>query len=385
MTFKRFAKALTLVGLAAMLGCGNSSDNNDDFIPPPSGGTQIAPFGVYVMTNATISNSIREFVRNGDGTLTFLKDFTTGGNGDGTDLAGASGSLVFQPGTNRFYAVNAGSNTVSALILGTDGTLGVASTVSSNGARPVSVTFANDLVYVLNYGDPNTNQPANISGFRFVGAQLVPIPDSTQLLSTDFPDPAQIGFHNSGSVLVVTERGTDNIVTFRLDSNGAALPGVSQGSNGDGPSGIDFTPNGLLVVSEANSANAGAGSASVYNVGVDGSLVDLSLSVGNNQTGTSAARVYANAPYVFFTNVVSNTVSSYSLDANGSLGLLNGAAGGTGNNPTDLGVSDDGLYLYTLDQGSDDLSTFRINADGSLTDLNNGPAVPASAVGLVVR
>jgi 6-phosphogluconolactonase (cycloisomerase 2 family) len=88
---------------------------------------------------------------------------------------------------------------------------------------------------------------------------------------------------------------------------------------------------------------------------------------------------------VFCTNPLSDTVSSYTLDGAGNLTLNDGAAGNTGINPSDIGISDDGLYLYTLDQGSDSLSTFRINADGSLTDLNIGPAVPASAVGMVAR
>lgn len=386
MQFARYLKPLMMVGLAALFACGSSSD---DDTPPPQGGgqgTQIAPAGVYVMTNTPISNSIREFLRNGDGTLTFIKDFTTGGNGDASNLAGAAGSLVFQSATNRFYAVNAGSNTISAMVLGTDGEIAVLSTVSSNGVRPVSITFAGDLVYVLNYGDANTNQPASISGFKFVGAQLVPIQNSTQFLSAPNPDPAQIGFHTSGTVLVVTERATNNIITFRLDSNGAALPGVSQGSSGNDPAGFDFTPNGLLVVAEGNDNNAGAGSSSVYNVGQDGTLVDLSLGVNNGQTGTSHARIFPNAPYVYYTNTLSDSISLYTLDGNGLLNLQgNGQAALTGFGPTDLGVSYDALYLYTLDQTEDTISTFGIGPDGSLTPLNTQVAVPATAVGLVVR
>jgi 6-phosphogluconolactonase len=387
MQLARYLKPLMLVGLAALFSCGSSS-NNDTTPPPQSGGggTQIAPAAVYVMTNTNISNSIREFVRNGDGTLTYLNDFTTGGNGDASDLAGAAGSLVFQSATNRFYAVNAGSNTISAMVLGTDGEIAVLSTVSSNGVRPVSITFAGDLVYVLNYGDPNLNQPANISGFKFVGAQLVPIQNSTQVLSAPYPDPAQIGFHNSGTVLVVTERATNNITTFRLDSNGAALPGVAQGSVGNSPAGFDFTPNGLLVVAEGNDNNAGAGSSSVYNIGQDGTLVDLSVGVNNGQTGTSHARIFPNAPFVYYTNTLSDTISFYTLDANGNLLLQgNGQAALTGFGPTDLGISYDALYLYTLDQTEDTISTFSINPNGFLTPINAPVAVPATAVGLVVR
>ena len=386
MKLHSFFKVALSVGLALMLGCGDSSSDNND-VPPPSqgGGTQIAPFGAYVMTNAPINNTILTYIRTADGALTFSDEFTTGGNGDGTDLEGGQGSLVFQDGTNRFYCVNAGSDTVSALILGVDGGLAPVSTVTSNGARPISVTYTNDLVYVLNYGDVNTNQPANITGFRFVGSSLIPIPNSTQTLSVDHPDACQIAFHTTGTVLVVTERGTDNIITYVVDSNGVAQPGISQGSNGDDPAGIDFTPNGLLVVSEGNNANIGAGSSSVYIVAQNGSLVDTSISVGNNQTGTHGVKVYGNAPYVFYTNTESDTVSSYTLDGQGILTLNAGDAGNTGDAPRDIKVSADSQYLYTLDGGSDALSTFRINANGSLTDLNMGPTLPATSVGLVVR
>lgn len=384
MKIGRYLKPLCVLGLAAMLGCGDSSNDTIANVAGGGGGqAQIAPFAVYTMTNAPISNSIREYIRQADGTLVFRDEFTTGGNGDGTDLSGAGSSLDFQSSTNRFYAVNAGSNTLSAMVLGTNGGIQVLSTVTSNGARPISVTHFNDLVYVLNYGDAVT--PANISGYRMVGAQLVPIQGSTQTLSAPNPDPVQIGFHPTGTVLVVTERGTDNIVTFVVDSNGVAQPGVSQGSNGLDPSGITFNPNGLLVVAEANAGVVGGGSSSVYDVAVNGTLVDKSISVGNNQTGTAQGRVYTNAPYVFFCNTLSNTVSTYTLDGAGNLALLDGAAGFTGTAPTELGVSADNQYVYTLNQASDTLSTFRINADGSLTDLNFNPAIPATAVGLVVR
>lgn len=377
-----------MVGLAAMLGCGDSNSNNNNNTPPPSSGgqVQVAPAAVYVMTNNGIPNQIAEYRRDANGSLSYVNQFSTGGNGDGTELEGAHSPLFFQASTNRFYAVNAGSNTISAMVLGTDGSLNVLSTVSSNGVRPVSIAASGDLVYVLNYGNINTNSPANITGFRLVGSQLQPIPNSTLALSTAHPDATQIGFHPTGTVLVVCERGTDRITTFQVDSNGLAVNPLVQASNGADPSGFDFTPNGLLVVAEANSANLGAGSASVYNVGVDGNLVDLTVSEPNGQTGTSHARVYTNAPFAFTSNTESDTVSSYALDGNGNLTLVgNGANAVTGFSPTELGISNDALYLYTLNQDSDNISSFSIGANGSLTPLNGAVSVPASAVGLVVR
>lgn len=376
-----------MVGLATMLGCGDSNSNDNTAPAPSTGGqVQVAPAALYVMSNNGIPNTIAEYRRDANGSLSYVNAFSTGGNGDGTDLEGSHGSLVFQASTNRFYAVNAGSNTISAMVLGTDGSLTVLSTVSSNGTRPVSIAAIGDLVYVLNYGNPGANVPANITGFRLVGSQLQPIANSTQSLSAANPDPAQIGFHPTGTVLVVSERGTDRLTTFQVDSNGVAGTPQPQASNGADPAGFDFNPNGLLVVAEGNNANIGAGSASVYNVGVDGNLVDLTISEPNGQTGTSHARVYTNAPFAFFTNTEADTVSSYGLDGNGDLTLVgNGANAITGFGPTELGISNDALYLYTLNQDADTISSFSIGANGALTPISAPVSVPASAVGLVVR
>lgn len=386
MKIGQYVKLLMLVGLAAMLGCGNSSD--DITAPPPSsgGGPQIAPAAVYVLTNNGIPNTISQYRRTTDGSLSYVDDFSTGGNGDGTDLEGTYGALTFQSSTNRFFAVNPGSNTISAMILGTDGSMSVLSTVSSNGTRPVSIATVGDLVYVLNYGDVTTNQPANISGFRFTGSQLQPIANSTQFLSSAHPDAAQIGIHPTGSVVVVTERGNDNIVTFVVDAAGAVGTGVSRGTNGLSPSGFDFTPNGLLIVAEANDSVVGQGTTSVYNVAVDGSLVDLTVARANGQTGTSSAKSFNFGPYVFAANTDSDNISTYSIDGDGNLTLQgNGNAAATGQGPTDLGVSYDYLYLYSLNRESDTVSTFSILDTGTLVSSNSVLAVPASSVGMVVR
>jgi 6-phosphogluconolactonase (cycloisomerase 2 family) len=83
---------------------------------------------------------------------------------------------------------------------------------------------------------------------------------------------------------------------------------------------------------------------------------------------------------------LSDTISFYTLDGNGVLNLQgNGQAALTGFGPTDLGVSYDALYLYTLDQTEDTISTFSISQNGSLNPINAPVAVPANAVGLVVR
>lgn len=386
MKLKSFSKVLLSLALTATLvACGDSSSDNTDVIPDNNNsGPAVAPAGVYTLTNTAISNSIRQYRREPNNVLTFVGDYTTGGNGDASDLDGTFGALAFQHGSNLFYAVNPGSNTISAMLLGTDGNISILSTVSSNGARPVSIAVFSNLVYVLNYGDVGQNIPANISGYRLVGAQLQPIPDSTQVLSTDFPAPAQIGFHPSGTVLVVTESGTNNIITYQVDSNGKAVPGISQGSNGNTPGGFKFTSGGLLVVSEGNNNAAGAGSASVYSVVAGGGLSDLTVSEGNGQTGTSSVEVL-NDVRAYTGNTSSDNISSYSLDGMGGLNLLSGVAEVTGDAPSAVTISLDQLNLYTLDSAANTITTFTIASDGSLNQVNLPITTPDNAVGLVAR
>ena len=65
------------------------------------------------------------------------------------------------------------------------------------------------------------------------------------------PGPAQVSFSPGGEVLVVTEKGTNLIDTFRVDEDGLAGQVVTHPSAGVTPFGFAFTRNGTLIVSEA--------------------------------------------------------------------------------------------------------------------------------------
>lgn len=382
------AKGLLVAGLTAfIMGCG---DSNNDTVIPPTGDTQpIAPFAVYTMTNAPAGNAIVELRRAANGTLQSVGTYPTGGLGSGDGLNGSTNALFFSPEVNRFYAVNAGNNTVSALVLGTDGTIAQLSTVSSGGVRPISVTAYIDIVYVLNAGDANTNTPASISGYRLVGNQLQGIPGSTRLLSAANPNPAQIEFSPNGNVLVVTERDTNRITSFTVTDGVAGQP-QPQASAGNTPFGFDFTPAGTLLVSEANVVGgapvANGSSVSSYSIGVNGAIVGISNAIADNQTAACWVEVSPTAPFAYVTNTASDNISIYSISANGSLVLQgNGDNAATGDAPVDLAISADSLYLYALNRGDDTLSAYRINADGSLTAINGLAGLPDNAAGLVAR
>jgi hypothetical protein len=65
-------------------------------------------------------------------------------------------------------------------------------------------------------GGPNALSDS-ITGFRLRNGQLFPIAGSIRALSTTAVGPAQIEFTPDGGTLVVTEKNTNNIVTFTID------------------------------------------------------------------------------------------------------------------------------------------------------------------------
>ncbi|MGE0487742.1 MAG: lactonase family protein [Vulcanimicrobiota bacterium] len=376
---------LALVLAAALFGCDSgSSDETPVFFPPV---VQVPPRAVYTMNNSPGGNQILVFGRMADGSLSVFGQFATGGTGSGDGLNGSTNALEFQAATNRFFAVNAGDNTVSMMQLAADGSLSVLDRVNTGGVRPISVTVSNDLVYVLNFGDAGT--PANIVGFRVNGNSLQAIANSTRGLSAPLPNPAQIEFNPAGNVLVVTERDTNFISTFTVNTATGLTAGPNfNGSAGATPFGFDFTPGGALVVSEAQQAVVDGSTVSSYTVDAGtGNLNQVSASVPDTETGACWVEVTPNGAFAYVTNTGSDSVSGYSVSNNGALALLDpgGVTGATGDGPVDEAITPEGDFLYVLNRTDGTLSIFAINGNGSLTPQPTFAGLPATPVGLVAR
>lgn len=384
MKLKNFLKlAVVAVIAATVIGC------DDDVVQPVANNntdvTLIPPAAVYTMTNDAASNAVREYRRASTGELAFVKDYPTGASGSGDNLNGASGSLIHVRGTNRFFTVNAGSNSVTYLSLGGDGTLTPVSTANSGGTRPISVTAFGNTVYVLNAGDAANNIPASISGLELVGTQLVPINGSTQALSAANPNPAQIAFHPAGTVLVVTERDTNRITTYVMNGNVAGAP-QAQVSSAITPSGFDFNTLGTMITAGATNNAGAAGTVSSHIVAANGTVAAVTGALGNNQTAPTAVEASKLTAHAYITNAGSNNLSIVNIDGQNNLTLQgNGNSIATGLNPTDLEISDDGLFLYVLNTGDDSISSYSVASDGSLTAIPGINGLPANSVGLVAR
>jgi 6-phosphogluconolactonase len=333
---------------------------------------------VYTLTNSASGNAVAVFDRARDGALTADGTVATGGAGTGAGL-GSQGALVLDG--DRLLAVNAGSNTISFLQVGRRGRVSLADVAPSGGVRPISLTVHGKVVYVLNAGDAAT--PANIHGFRALWGKLIPLPGSSRPLSVASPDPAQIEFSPDGRQLVVTEKATNMIVTYKLRFGYAGAPNA-QPSAGETPFGFAFDRRGRVIVSEAFGGAPDASVLSSYALAGDGTITPITPNVATTETAACWVIVTRNGRYTYTTNTGSNSISGYGIGNDGSLTLLDadGVTAATGATPIDLAMSRGSRFLYSLNSGVPEIQGFAVNGDGSLDALGAVGGLPAGSIGL---
>jgi 6-phosphogluconolactonase (cycloisomerase 2 family) len=339
--------------------------------------------GVYTQTNDPGGNQIIAFRRSGDGTLTQLGAYDTGGRGTGTPHLASQGSVVLSDDGRWLFAVNAGSDDLSVFAVAPDG-LALVERVDAGGVRPTSVAAHQDRLFVLSTGDQGA--PASLHGFRLGdGGQLTALEGSRRQLSRPDADPAQIGFSPDGGTLVVTERATDSISSYVVGQDGRIEGPTVIPSSGATPYGFDFTEAGVLVVTEAVGGKLGAASASSYALAGPGSLSLVSGSVGDTRSEVCWAAVTPDNRHVYVTNFGDGTISSYTIVADGALELLQPVAGTTVEGQKgvrDEALSRDGRYLFALHADVQQLFGWQVHQDGSLTPVGTFGDLPTTIAGL---
>jgi 6-phosphogluconolactonase len=353
--------------------------------PQGPAGPELALPALYTLANATTGNQVAGYLRSSNGNISRNGGYATNGKGLGAGL-GSQGALVFDEQSQRFFAVNAGDDSISMLSIGADGDLTAVSTVPSGGKRPVSITVHDGTVYVVNQGDlTGTPVGANISGFQVKGAALTAIPGSTQPLSaaTDV-HPTDLAFTPDGAFLVVAERFSSKLDTFKVVA-GVAQPGQFQASSGMQPFAFDFSPEGMLVVSEVGDGSLHGSSVSSYAISDAGALTPITAALATQQ-GAACWIVMAGG-YAFVANAATANLTGLVISETGALTLhdASGITAVAGPGATDLAVSPDRGFLYSLSGGAHTITPYTIHPDGSLTALPALPGVSTTAVGLAVR
>jgi 6-phosphogluconolactonase len=375
--FKATAAAGLAVAATALPGVAAAHDDRDDDNDHGSARTG----KVFTSTNGTAGNEVLVFDDTASG-LQLRQRIATQGTGTGGGL-GSQGAITLS-GDGRFlFVVNAGSHSVSTFRVGARG-LRLISVVPSGGLAPTSVTEMGGLVFVL-----NTMGAGGVMGFANLRGRLLPIANSARGLSASGGTaPAQVGFTDDGDTLVVAERATNLLTTYRVMDDASLSPPQANASAGMTPFGFAFDQRGTLLVSEAfgGAANASALSSYRFADAAPQTPVVISASVGTQQTAACWVAVTPNGRYAYLTNTGSGTVSLYRIGRDGRVALAQSVAAGTaGTGPIDAYVSENGRKLFVLNGRVQQIAAYRIAGDGSLTAAGGASGLPAGSVGLVAN
>ena len=251
--------------------------------------------------------------------------------------------------------------------------------VPCGGSEPVAVAQHGDLVYVVNAG-----AASNVTGFHLNwDGKLRQIPNSTAFLSAGNSGASSLAFSPNGQILLVTEKLTNNIDAFSVQTNGTLAPIVVNPSAGSGLFAVLFAPSGVALAVETGPAGGNNASAiSSYTVAADGTLSPVSASVPTLGAATCWHVITPNGKFVYTANAATGTVSGFAIAATGALTPVAGtivATNPSGSVDLDMGISADGKFLYTLNAGTGTVSGFSINQDGTLTSTGEVGGLPAAA------
>ena len=332
---------------------------------------------VFVQTDNSAGNAVVAYHRAPDGTLTLAGTYPTGGAGgilagSVVDHLASQGSLSYDRLHGLLYAVNAGSDTVSAFAAFGD-RLALRQVVSSGGTFPVSVTVHGNYVYVL-----NALNGGSVYGYRVSDGRLSPIPGSLRGLGLNpaatpqFTNtPGQVAFTPDGSALIVTTKANGSDVDV-FSVLGGGLPSASPVVNsepGAVPFAVGFDPLGRVLIAEA-----GPSALATFALSPGGVLTPLDAA----PTGQAATCWVARANRFFYTsNAGSASVSGYTVDHSGKLSAL-------GNTPTHAGTVDaaaaaGGRFLYVQAGAAGIVDEYAVGVGGSLAEI--GSVTVAGAAG----
>ena len=333
---------------------------------------------LYTETNEAGTNQIYIYQVNNDGSLSFQASVASGGAGSGAGL-GSQGALTLSEDHEWLFVVNAGTNSVSSFKVHSDGTLTLAHTENSGGKIPVSLSIHGDLLYVLNFGTDN------IHGFRVgSGGSLAHIDGSTKSLSGTGVVAPQIAFTPNGNWLIVTEKATNKISSFKVKFDGSVASDIATNSTGQTPFGFDFGRDDAIVVSNAAGGAAGAGSATSYRVGANGIPHAVNGAVPNDQGAPCWVATTKYGRFAFVTNTGSNSISSYYIAPGGYLFLVDKATASTDNSPTDIVVAKNNYNVYALTSKSGTIGAYHRKFFGGLERTASVSGIPVSTTGLAI-
>jgi 6-phosphogluconolactonase len=336
---------------------------------------------VFTSTNATAGNEVLVYASGPGGALRLATRLSTQGIGTGSGL-GNQGAVTLSQDGRHLFVVNAGSDTLATFRIRRNG-LQLTSVVDAGGLRPVSVAEHEGLVVVLNAGGAT-----GIAGFRNRHGVLEPVAGATQPLSAaSSTAPAQVSFGEDGRVLIVTEKATNKLSTYRVRGDGSIDAPLVTASSGMTPFGFAVDRRGTVLVSEAFGGAPGASALSSYTFANAGSVQPqlVSASVGSGQAAACWVVVTPNGRHAYVTNTASGNISSYAIGRNGSAALAQTIAATTDAGPIDAAIAPGGRTLFVLNGSGRSIQSFGIGRDGQLSGQGRVGDLLAGANGLAAN
>jgi hypothetical protein len=285
---------------------------------------------VYTESNnpAPGQNAVLAFRQDADGHLTQIGTFLTGGTGQinlpkviGPD--DSSQEVVATSDGQFLFAVNQGSNSITAFRIDRNGGLNRIGVFDSGGVQPDSIGISGDRLYVSNRGDSAVGHPGtvapNITAFTIEhDGSLTPIPDATVTFPVN-TSPSQNLISRNGNLLF---------------ADIFAVPGSTA------PQGNTFAP---------------------FQIQSNG---DLKLAPGGNVAATGnplllGADTNPNLPIIYAGLTSTNEIAVFTYDKTGQLTFV-GASADQGAGPCWITVSADGKYLYAGNTGTDSVGVFSL-------------------------
>jgi 6-phosphogluconolactonase (cycloisomerase 2 family) len=374
------------------------------------------PVGVvYTETNSPKRNQVQIFHRFANGSLKFVTAVATGGRGGQQLQPGCAptcpfldtqGEVTLSSNGKLLFVVNAGSDSITSFKVKPGGGLQKADVKPSGGKFPNSITTHGNVLYVLDSGIfpmPGPPVPGNVQGFHFNAAgHLTPIKGSNRPLTPTVPGLArQVGFNNSGTVLVATLLGdptlatptaSNSIDTFQIHGNGSASPATAHNATTPFPFGFAFDPKGHLIMSQVTSLTVpGAGDTASYKVSAAGALTPINT-VASKGTAPCWVEITSNGKYAFVVNTGGGAptgafTTSYGIAPNGALKFLANTPVRKGEFAlTDEALSRDSKYLYVLAAAppptlAHHIDEYKVLGNGHLKFIGRTPdmAVPGTS------
>lgn len=355
---------------------------------------------VYTETNNPQEgrNAVLAFRRDGrTGDLTRIGSFATGGTGqlnipklvgpdDGDQQVQATADGKF------LYAVNQGSDNVSAFRIQRNGSLQLIGTFSSGGDQPDSIGIAGNILYIGNRGDAaagvNGTTTPSVTAFTIdrdggldrIANSTITFPVGTLVTQTLVSRDARFLF-----VEVASFQGTaggNTVNTFRINADGTltAAPGgpASAGTNAPVLLGAISHPSLNIVYT----GFASSGQVGVFTYDETG-RTNYVGTASNSGTAPCWCQISKDGRILYVSNTVTDSVSVFSLAdplhpvqiQELKLGGPRGTPGGAQTFVFEIALDPTGKFLFAVSQSTDpsfpqgnQLHTLRLARDGTLSE-----------------